>query len=124
MNIYPYNMYLLYIACLITVICMIYFAIKVSSLKKQLEKTKTSVTPIQQRLQYITIANQVMQEERQRKKENQNKLLKFLFPIITSIILTYRSDDSLHGIKGYVGAGQRVFKQQRELSILKRQLSK
>ena len=120
MNIYPYNMYFLYAACAFLICYLTIFVLKMMKFQKSIKTTNVSVQVIKAKVDHLQYVSNAINEQKKAKKKIQNKLIKILLPIAVSIILTYRQNDDLEGVKGYAAAGKREFTKRANSEIIKR----
>ena len=120
MNIYPYNMYFLYAACAFLICYLIIFLLKTMNFLKTMKTTNVSIQVIKDKADHLQYVSNAINEQKKAKKTMQNKLIKILLPIAVSIILTYRQNDELKGLKGYAAAGKREFAKRANSEIIKR----
>ena len=120
MNIYPYNMYFLYAACAFLICYLIIFLLKTMNFLKTTKTTNVSIQVIKDKVDHLQYVSNAINEQKKAKKTMQNKLIKILLPIAVSIILTYRQNDELKGLKGYAAAGKREFAKRANSEIIKR----
>ena len=124
MNIYPYNMYFLYAACAFLICYLIIFLLKTMNFLKTTKTTNVSIQVIKDKVDHLQYVSNAIKEQNQAKKTIQNKLIKILLPIVVSIILTYRQDEDLQGLKGYLTAGKREFVRRGNSEVFKRIFTK
>ena len=120
MNIYPYNMYFLYAAYAFLICYLIIFLLKTMNFLKTTKTTNVSIQVIKDKADHLQYVSNAINEQKKAKKTMQNKLIKILLPIAVSIILTYRQNDELKGLKGYAAAGKREFAKRANSEIIKR----
>ena len=120
MNIYPYNMHFLYVACAFLICYLVIFLLKTMNFLKTMKTTNVSIQVIKDKVDHLQYVSNAIKEQNQAKKTIQNKLIKILLPIAVSIILTYRQNDDLEGFKGYAAASKREFTKRANSEIIKR----
>lgn len=106
-NLEPYNYYILYIAIILLIICLVITCMKALSLIKEINTKKPAFENINHDVQLAKIKTEAMKEKKEESHKN-DKYLKVLLPILLAIYTTYRDDDELHGIKGYRKAAGNV----------------
>ena len=87
---------------------------------KTMKTTNVSIQVIKDKVDHFQYVSNAINEQKKAKKTMQNKLIKILLPIAVSIILTYRQNDELKGLKGYAAAGKREFAKRANSEIIKR----
>lgn len=85
-----------------------------------MKTTNVSIQAIRAKVDHLQYVSNAIQEQKKAKKTMQKQLFKLLLPIAVSIILTYRQDDDLEGLKGYLTAGKREFARRGNSEIFKR----
>ena len=120
MNIYPYNMYFLYAACTFLICYLTIFLLKMMNFQKLIKTTNVNIQVIKAKVDHLQYVSNAINEQKKVKKKIQNQLIK----ILLSIILTYRQDEDLQGLKGYLTAGKREFVRRGNSEVFKRIFTK
>lgn len=119
LNLYPYNMWILYAAIALTVLFLVLLIGKALKTVRTLNGMKPQLDEMQNHLKMMEIKTSVVDETSKTSKERLKPLLTAL-PILFAINSIYKKDDSLEGVKGYGSAARTyVTNQQAEQKLIK-----
>ncbi len=118
----PFNYWILWIACIILAIVIIYTGAKAAGLLKNVNVLKEKTETIQKQVKLASIKAEVLKENKA-EKEKKNKPMKIIMPVLLAAWQIYKADDDLKGLKGMRKAAASVIRNDRdERKIIKRTL--
>lgn len=118
----PFNYWILWIACFILAIVIIYTGAKAAGLLKNVNVLKEKTETIQKQVKLASIKAEVLKENKA-EKEKKNKPMKIIMPVLLAAWQIYKADDDLKGLKGMRKAAASVIRNDRdERKIIKRTL--
>lgn len=123
MNIYPYNVYILYAACAALLITLISAVPVVLKLKKTVDEKMPVINHMQEQIELASIKASAVQEKKAEDRKK-NRIYKIALPVLLAVYESYRRNAEANGLHGVAASVKHITTDERERTKLIRKIRK